>query len=73
MSQYALDQMTDEAAAYKIMHEAVMAMQNPREVIAVRSLVSKIFAKSPDYRKIQEAAAKNGFGLYFSAKQTQQQ
>lgn len=73
VSRYSLDRMTDEAAAYKIMHEAVMAMQNPREVTAVRTLVSKIFDENPSAMKIQEAAAKNGFGMYFTQEQLKQQ
>lgn len=74
VSQNSLDKMDEEAAAFKLMHESVMAMQKPPfKVSEVRLLTGKIFARGASAKSIQEAAAVNGFGVYFTKTQLQQQ
>ena len=73
ISQNSLDKMDEEAAAYKLMHESLMAMQEKRDAAKVRVLTGRIFAKKPSTKLMQEAAAIHGFGTYFSPADLQRQ
>jgi hypothetical protein len=66
LSQNALDQMDEEGAAYKLMHESIMSTQDVRDPIPVRAATGKIMAKGANPLTIQEAVAKARLGVYFT-------
>ncbi len=69
VSQLALDQMDPEDAAWKLMHESIMAMQDPMDAEQVRILTGAIMGKKASPAKIQLAAANQHLGVYYTPKQ----
>jgi hypothetical protein len=73
LSQNSLDQMDEEAAAYKLMHEAIMATQDVRDPIPVRAATGRIMAKGATPFTIQEGVARARLGVYFTPAQMEAQ